>query len=37
MTDTLMKLIVAHEVAHIGEYLLDSKMRHGKMWKEIYE
>lgn len=37
LNDSLMKLTVAHEVAHIGEYLLESKMRHRKTWKEIYE
>lgn len=37
MPAPLTKLTLAHEVAHIGEYLLESKMRHRKTWKEIYE
>jgi predicted SprT family Zn-dependent metalloprotease len=31
IANPLMKLTVAHEVAHIGEYLLVGKMRHMKI------
>ena len=37
MKDSLTKLTVTHEVAHIGEYILEGKIRHRKTRKEIYE